>query len=103
MVAAITFALFLWLTIKAHQDKSPILIEQEKRYDNEWAMGVQIVQSVETTVMYNQEQRLLTEYRSIHDEIVRLGQKEARLGIYRYNVYRAHLLSTRLGHFYIDL
>ena len=26
LVAAITFALFLWLTIKAHQDKSPILI-----------------------------------------------------------------------------
>jgi ABC-type multidrug transport system fused ATPase/permease subunit len=93
VVAAIAFALFLWLTIKAHQEKSPILVNQEKEYDNEWATGVQIVQSVETVVMYNQEQRLLAEYQAIHDKIVDLGQQEARIGIYRYNVYRDHLLS----------
>lgn len=94
LVAIIALPLFLWLTIKGQQEKSPMLIQQNDEFDKEWAMGVQMVQSVETTVMYNQEQRLLAEYRAIHDQIVRLGQAEMHLGIYKYNVIRCHLLSV---------
>lgn len=84
---------FMWLTLKGNKKRRPYRKERHDLYEEEWHQSVELVQSVETAVMFSQKERLLKEHQNLHDQIVGLGSKEAEIGIYTYNRWRIRVLS----------
>jgi ATP-binding cassette, subfamily B, bacterial len=93
MVSGVSFLIFLMLTVKGNKERKPIRIKRHDWYEEEWHRAVEDVQAVETGVMFNQTDRILSEHDSIHQNIVDLGKEEARIGIYKYNRLRIRVLS----------
>lgn len=93
LLAATAFSIFLWLSLKASRERQPLREKRHDLYETEWHSSIEAVQSVGTVRAYGQTERLLKEQSSIHDQIVDLGQREARIGIYKYNRSRIRTLT----------
>lgn len=93
LVAIITFVLFAWLTIKGNREKQPYRARRQDYYEEEWNKSIASVQSVETNLMFGQQDRLLKDQSDIHDGIISEALQEYRLGIFKYNRWRIRVLT----------
>lgn len=92
LVAGIAFLIFNWLTYKNLQERLPYKKERYDLYEIEWHKSMENVQSIETVRAFGQTDRLMKEFGKLHDKIVSLGIKEARVGIFKYNRLRISLI-----------
>lgn len=93
-ILTITFYLFGWLTIKANKARSKLREERQDLYEVEWRKSVSSVQSVETNLMFGQQERLISEMEEIHNGIVSKALAEYRLAIFTYTRWRIIVLNT---------
>ena len=93
LIAIITFVLFAWLTIKGNREKEPFRAKRQDFYEEEWNKSIASVQSVETNLMFGQQERLLQDQAGIHDGIIGEALKEHRLGVFTYNRWRIRILT----------
>lgn len=94
LIAIFTFALFAWLTFKGNNEKKPYRAKRQDYYEEEWKKSISSVQSVETNLMFGQQERLLQDQVDIHNGIVDEGVKEHRIGIFKYNRWRIRILTV---------
>ena len=94
LIAISAFLIFAVITIKANKEKKPFREKRQDYYEDEWNKSIESVQSVETNLMFGQQERLLDEQTKIHDGIVDQGLKEHHLGIYKYNRWRVRTLTV---------
>lgn len=94
LITAITFILFAWLTIKGNREKKPFRAKRQDFYEEEWNKSIASVQSVETNLMFGQQNRLIDDQVRIHDGIVAEAMSEHRLGIFKYNRWRIRILTV---------
>ncbi|OGM61089.1 hypothetical protein A2955_04675 [Candidatus Woesebacteria bacterium RIFCSPLOWO2_01_FULL_37_19] len=92
LIAVVSLALFLWLTVKSNRKRMPSRKLRHDIYEEEWHSSIEYVQSIETVKTFVQEERFLNEYNNKHERIVDLGQKELKIGLY-YNRWRIRVLS----------
>lgn len=93
-ILTVTFLLFGWLTVKANNARSKLREERQDLYELEWQKSVSSVQSVETSLMFGQQQRLIGELQEIHDGIVDKALAEYRLAIFTYTRWRIIVLNA---------
>ncbi len=93
-ILTITFYLFGWLTIKANKARNKLREERQDLYELEWRESVSSVQSVETSLMFGQQQKLIDELQDVHDGIVDKAIAEYRLAIFTYTRWRIIVLNT---------
>lgn len=93
VIAILTFLLFAGLTIKGNREKQPFRSKRQDYYEEEWNKSIATVQSVETNLMFGQQERLLNDQAVIHDGIIAEALKEHRLGIFKYNRWRIRVLT----------
>lgn len=93
LIAVITFALFAWLTFRGNEERKPMRVTRQDYYEDEWNKSISSVQSVETNLMFGQQQRLMQDQINIHDGIVSEATKEHKIGIYKYNRWRIRVLT----------
>ncbi len=94
LIAIVTFVLFAWLTIKGNAEKEPFRAKRQDFYEEEWNKSIASVQSVETNLMFGQQDRLLEDQAKIHDGIIGEALKEHRLGVFKYNRWRIRILTV---------
>lgn len=94
LIALFTFILFAWLTVKGNREKEPFRAKRQDFYEEEWNKSIASVQSVETNLMFGQQERLLQDQANIHDGIIGEALKEHRLGVFKYNRWRIRLLTV---------
>jgi len=93
-ILTITFYLFGWLTVKANKARNKLREERQDLYELEWRKSVSSVQSVETSLMFGQQQRLIDELQDVHNGIVDKALAEYRLAIFTYTRWRIIVLNT---------
>ena len=93
LIALLTFFLFAWLTVRGNREKEPFRAKRQDFYEEEWNKSIASVQSVETNLMFGQQDRLLQDQANIHDGIIGEALKEHRLGVFKYNRWRIRLLT----------
>jgi ATP-binding cassette subfamily B protein len=93
LVAILTFGLFAWLTFKGNREKKPFRATRQDYYEAEWNKSIASVQSIETNLMFGQQNRLLQDQYDLHDGIVSQALKEHHLGIFKYNRWRIRILT----------
>ena len=93
LIAIVTFGIFSVLTIKGNREKQPFRARRQDYYEEEWNKSIESVQSVETNLMFGQQERLLENQARIHDGIIDQALKEHRLGIFKYNRWRIRTLT----------
>ncbi|OIN90327.1 hypothetical protein AUJ42_03230 [Candidatus Collierbacteria bacterium CG1_02_44_10] len=94
LISIITFGLFIWLTIKGNAEKEPFRAKRQDYYEEEWNRSIASVQSIETNLMFGQQDRLLKDQSEIHDGIIGEALKEHRLGVFKYNRWRIRILTV---------
>lgn len=94
VVSLVAFSIFIWLTILSVSERRHYKRERNDLYEEEWHRSVELVQTVETSLMFGQQERLLSEQEAIHDRIMTVGLVEAREGIFVWNRWRILFLST---------
>ncbi|OGM28137.1 hypothetical protein A2962_04625 [Candidatus Woesebacteria bacterium RIFCSPLOWO2_01_FULL_39_61] len=92
LVAGVALTLFMWLTLISNRQRIPLRKVRHDYYEEEWHASIESVQSIETLKTFTQEEKTLEDYSKIHNEIVNLGEKELKIGIY-YNRQRIRILS----------
>ncbi len=92
-LAILTATLFAWLTIKGNKEKKPFRARRQDHYEQEWNKSIASVQSIETNLMFGQQDRLLQEQMELHDGIISEAMKEHRLGVFKYNRWRIRVLT----------
>jgi len=93
LIAILTFIIFSLLTIVGNNEKQPFRAKRQDYYEDEWNKSVESVQSVETNLMFGQQERLLDNQAKIHDGIIDQAMREHHLGIYKYNRWRIRTLT----------
>lgn len=93
LIAIITFVIFAWLTILGNKEKKPYRARRQDYYEEEWNKSIESVQSVETNLMFGQQERLLSGQETLHNNIVDEAFKEHRIGIFKYNRWRIRVLT----------
>jgi ABC-type multidrug transport system fused ATPase/permease subunit len=93
LVASVALGIFMWLTIKSNAKRMPLRSERHDFYETEWHKSIEGVQSVETIVMFGQEDKFLSDYKSIHDNITRLGTQEMAIAN-KYGRWQLRILSV---------
>lgn len=93
LITLITFIIFAWLSVKGNRERSPYRTKRHDYYEEEWRKAVESVQSVETNLMFGQQERLLADQAKIHDGIIEEAMKEHHLGIFKYNRWRIRTLT----------
>ncbi len=93
-ILTVTFYLFGWLTVKANNARSNLREERQDLYELEWRKSVSSVQSVETSLIFGQQQKLLDELQDVHNGIVDKALAEYRLAIFTYTRWRIIVLNT---------
>lgn len=93
LLSLLAFIIFIKLTIMSNDERAPIRKKRHDLYETEWQGAIEIVQAAETNLLFGQRDRLLEEQRYLHDQIVELGAQEARISIYKYNVWRIRTLT----------
>jgi len=94
IVALVSLVIFLWLTIKSNKERMLPRKLRHDEYENEWHQSVEMVQSIETVISFNQKNRLLEEYEKVNESIIKYGKTEAKKGIFVYNRWRIRVLSV---------
>ncbi|KKS94671.1 MAG: ABC transporter related protein [Candidatus Collierbacteria bacterium GW2011_GWB1_44_6] len=94
VILTITFLLFGWLTVKGNNARKKLRSERQDLYELEWSKSVSSVQSIETNLMFGQQQRLIDEQLGIHNGIVDKALAEYRLAIFTYTRWRIIVLNT---------
>ena len=92
-VAILALGVFLYLSILGYRRRRPLRQRRHDRYDDEWRMAAELVRSTETLRMFGQTERLYQEYSDLHDNIIRDGMTEARIGVFGPNRWRMVVLS----------
>lgn len=92
-VTIITFVLFVWLTLIGNKERQPYRDKRQDLYEDEWNKSVSSVQSVETGLMFGQQQRLLKDQQEIHNGIVDQALKEYQIAIFKYTRWRIRVLT----------
>lgn len=93
LISVITFVVFSWLTIKGNKEKQPHRDKRQDFYEEEWNKSIESVQSVETNLMFGQQERLLEYQAKIHDGIINEAYQEHQIGIFKYNRWRIRVLT----------
>jgi ABC-type multidrug transport system fused ATPase/permease subunit len=93
-ILTLTFYLFGWLTVKANKARSKLREERQDLYELEWNKSVSSVQSVETSLIFGQQKRLIDELEDVHNGIVDKALAEYRLAIFTYTRWRIIVLNT---------
>jgi ABC-type multidrug transport system fused ATPase/permease subunit len=93
-ILTITFVLFGWITVKGNNARKKLRSDRQDLYEQEWSKSVSSVQSVETNLMFGQQQRLIDEQLDLHNGIVDSALKEYRLAIFTYTRWRIVVLNT---------
>lgn len=93
MIAAFAFSVFLFQSIQLSKRLQPLRKARFDLYEEEGHKSVEMVQTVETIVMFDQTDRIMREHQALLDKIADLGTQEARIGIYQYNRRRIRILS----------
>lgn len=93
LLSILTFIIFAWLTLKGNKEKKPYRAKRHDYYEEEWNKSVASVQSIETNLMFGQQQRLLQDQMDLHDGIISEALKEHHLGVYKYNRWRIRTLT----------
>lgn len=93
-IAILTFSFFAWLTIRGNEEKKPFRARRQDYYEDEWNKSISSVQSIETNLMFGQQERLLQDQINIHNGIVDEATKEHKIGIYKYNRWRIRVLTV---------
>jgi len=92
-IAIVTFVIFSLLTIRGNREKKPFRAKRQDYYEDEWNKSIESVQSVETNLMFGQQERLIENQTKIHRGIIEEATKEHRLGIFKYNRWRIRTLT----------
>lgn len=92
LVAILALSIFMYLTVKSNNSRMPLRKVRHDLYEEEWHASIESVQSIETLKTFTQEGRYLKDFTALHDEIMGLGKKEAKIGL-RYNLSRIRVLS----------
>lgn len=92
-IAAFAFSVFLFQSIQLSKRLQPLRKARFDLYEEEGHKSVEMVQTVETIVMFDQTERIMSEHRALLDKISQHGTAEARIGIYQYNRRRIRVLS----------
>lgn len=92
LVAIFALSIFMYLTVKSNHSRTPLRKVRHDLYEDEWHTSIESVQSIETLKTFTQEGRYLKDFTALHDEIMDLGKKEAKIGL-RYNLSRIRVLS----------
>lgn len=92
-IAAFTFSIFLFQSLELSRKLQPLRKARYDLYEEEGHRSVEMVQTVETIVMFDQTKRIMEEHEQLLDKISQLGTKEARIGIFQYNRRRIRVLS----------
>src|SRR3989344_3177374 len=91
--AVVAFGLFMWLSFASSKKRRTYRRYRHDLYEEEWHKSIELVQSVETNLMFGQRERRLAEQTDIHDRIMSIGKEEAKVGIYTFNRWRIRILS----------
>jgi ATP-binding cassette, subfamily B, heavy metal transporter len=92
-IAVLTFVVFAWFTVKGNKEKKPFRSRRQDYYEAEWNKSIASVQSIETNLMFGQQERLIQDQRDVHDGIIDQATQEHRIGIYKYNRWRIRILT----------
>ncbi len=93
LITCITFSIFAWLTNEGNKSRKSFRAKREDLYEEEWRQSVSSVQSVETTTMFGQQERLLSDQQNLHNGIVDEALSEFKLGIFRFTRARIRTLT----------
>lgn len=93
-ILIVTFILFGWITVNGNNTRKKFREERQDLYELEWNKSVSSVQSVETNLMFGQQETLLEEQQKLHDGIVDKAYAEYRLAIFKYTRWRIIVLNT---------
>lgn len=92
-IAVLTAILFGWLSIKGNKEKKPFRAARQDYYETEWSASIASVQSIETNLMFGQQERLLQDQYDLHEGIISEAMKEHHIGVYKYNRWRIRILT----------
>lgn len=92
-IAAFAFSVFIYLSIQQSKKLQPLRKARYDLYEEEGHKSVEMVQAVETIIMFDQTKRIMEEHLGLLDKIVDIGTREASIGIYHYNRPRIRILS----------
>ena len=93
LIATITFIIFATLTWFGNKEKQPYRSRRQDHYEKEWNKSIASVQSVETNLMFGQQERLINDQVVLHDNIIQEAFSEHRIGIFKYNRWRIRVLT----------
>lgn len=93
LVSVAAFIGFITLSLKANKKRQPFRSRRHDLYEEESHRFIESVQGQETLLMFGQTDRVIQEFEEIHDHVLRLGEEEARLGIYTFNRWRIRILT----------
>lgn len=88
-----SFLLFVYWTIRSYAEEQPLREERHDIYDTVYGDFKEYGESQRTVIQMGQAERIIEEHCDKLDQIGRLADQEARIGIYRYNRYRYRLFS----------
>lgn len=92
-IAGLVFAGFITQSIHMTRILQPMRNQRYDFYEEEGHQSVEMVQAVETIVMYDQTSHVMTKFKELHDDIIANATEDAQIGIYTYNRRRIRLLS----------
>lgn len=93
LISMAAFCIFSWITLNGHRERKKYRTLRHDLYEDEWHKSVETVQSVETSQMFGQTGRMLSDQRDLHGRIVQTGQDETYVGVYRYNRWQIRTLT----------
>lgn len=93
IASIVTFVIFMWLTLRGNKEKQPYRVKRHDFYEEEWNRSIESVQSVETNLMFGQQERLITAQAKLHDGIIDEAFKEHKIGIFKYTRWRIRTLT----------
>ena len=81
LVAVVCLPVFIGISFLSNKKRAPLREERNELYDKQWALMVEMVQSVETLRQFAQINEFLRRLRVIADQIVAMGMKEHRIAM----------------------
>lgn len=93
LISIVAFCLFMYLSVKGNNARKPLRKSRYDLFEHEWHRSIEVVQAHETSLMFGQTHRLMSEAEKLMDDISWLGNEEARIGIYKYNKIRIRCLT----------
>lgn len=79
---AVSFGLFAWASVLSDKAKQPWRKERHDKYENQWELGTENVQSIATSLAFGQNERRLGSYTTLADRIMALWRGERITSIF---------------------